>query len=215
MGQAPDDIRQDIEQTRERMSEKADALAYKADVPARTKDRVDDAKESVMTKVHDVTDRVTGKAHEVQDRVTGKAAEAQDRVRGSAGDGTDQARHRVKQAGGVVQNNPLGLAIGAAAVGFLAGLVIPTSRTEHERLGSAGEQIRGRAKEMGAEAVDRGRQVADTTKEAAKDAAKESAKGQASEARGEHARTEGDTTESDMAEGTTNEDRPAHTYATP
>lgn len=210
MGQAPDDIRQDIEDTRERMSEKADALAYKADVPARAKDRVDDAKESVMTKVHEVTDKVTGKAQEAQELVSGKASEAQDRVRGSAGHGADEARHRVRQASGAAQGNPLGLAFGAAAVGFLAGLLIPTSRTEHERLGAAGEQIRDRAKEMGKEAVDRGRQVAETTKEAAK----ESVKGQAGEARDEHTGTSVDMTGGNAAEGTT-ENRPAHTYATP
>jgi gas vesicle protein len=197
VGQAPDDIRQDIEQTRERMSEKADALAYKTDVPARTRDRVDDAKESVMSKVHEVTDRVTGKAHEV----TGKAHEAKDRVSGTAGHGTEEARDRVRRVGGLAQDNPLGLAVGAAALGFLAGLLIPTTRAEHERLGAAGEQVRGKARELGQEAMDRGRQVAETTKEAAK----ESVKGQASEARGEHVRTEGDSTD----------DRPAQAYATP
>jgi hypothetical protein len=39
MGQDPDRIRQEIEDTRERLTETVDAIGYKADVPARAKDK--------------------------------------------------------------------------------------------------------------------------------------------------------------------------------
>ena len=42
MGQDPAAIRQEIEQTRERMGDTVDALGYKADVPSRTKDSISD-----------------------------------------------------------------------------------------------------------------------------------------------------------------------------
>jgi hypothetical protein len=40
MGEDPDMIRKDIEDTRERMGETVDALGYKADVKGRAKDSV-------------------------------------------------------------------------------------------------------------------------------------------------------------------------------
>ena len=44
MGQTSDEIRQDIEETRERMTETADALGYKADVKTRAKDIVEEGR---------------------------------------------------------------------------------------------------------------------------------------------------------------------------
>ena len=45
MGQEPDEIRGRIAQTRNEMGETIDALGYKADVPARAKDKVADTVE--------------------------------------------------------------------------------------------------------------------------------------------------------------------------
>jgi hypothetical protein len=49
----PQAIRRDIEETRERMGDTVDALAYKADVKTR-------AKESVSDKVDSVKEKITG-----------------------------------------------------------------------------------------------------------------------------------------------------------
>src|SRR4029450_4407942 len=51
MGQDPDAIRQDIEQTRSEMSETVEAVGYKADVPSRAKEAVSDKVENVKSKV--------------------------------------------------------------------------------------------------------------------------------------------------------------------
>ena len=51
MGQDPDAIRQDIEQTRAEMSETVGAVGYKADVPSRAKEAVSDKVENVKAKV--------------------------------------------------------------------------------------------------------------------------------------------------------------------
>jgi hypothetical protein len=40
MGQDPDEIRQQIEQTRTEMGETVEAIGYKADVPSRAKEAV-------------------------------------------------------------------------------------------------------------------------------------------------------------------------------
>ena len=126
MGQEPDRIRSEIEQTRADMSETVDALGYKADVKSRAKDSI------------------VG----VKDRIAGGTPDS--------GDVKDKAR----QARSVAQENPLGLAIGAVAVGFVAGMLIPSTRVEDEKFGSVADDVKEKVKETGQEAVERGKQVA-------------------------------------------------------
>ncbi|MEA2510467.1 MAG: hypothetical protein QOG21_2549, partial [Actinomycetota bacterium] len=47
MGKEPEDIRNEIEETRARMGDTVEALGYKTDVKSRTKDSISSAKESV------------------------------------------------------------------------------------------------------------------------------------------------------------------------
>jgi gas vesicle protein len=156
MGQDPNAIREQIEQTRDEMGDTFDALAYKADVKAR-------AKENVHGKVDSMKEMITG---------------ATDKVSDMTPDG-DQVRGQAKRAVGIAQENPLGLAIGAVAVGFLAGMLIPESRVEHEKLGPMPDHVKDQIRETGQEALEHGKQVAQETVQAAKDTAQESA--------GEHA----------------------------
>jgi gas vesicle protein len=137
MGEDPNAIRDEIADTRERMGETIDALGYKADVKTRAKDNV------------------AGKVDAVKDRlglVGQKAAESTPDV--------DDVKGGVRNAAGVAQENPLGLAIGAIAVGFLAGLLVPSSRVEDEKLGPVADRVKEQAKETGQEALERGKQVA-------------------------------------------------------
>jgi gas vesicle protein len=156
MGQDPNAIRQQIEETREEMGDTIDALAYKSDVKARAKDNVQ------------------GKVEAMKEKITG----ATETVSNAAPDG-DEMRHQAKRAVGMAQENPLGLAVGAVAVGFLAGMLIPESKVEHEKLGSMADQVKDQIRETGQEALEHGKQVAQDTVQAAKDTAQESA--------GEHA----------------------------
>ena len=161
MGQDPDAIRQDIEQTRSEMSETVGAVGYKADVPSRAKDAVSDKVENMKSKASDTATRA-------KEAVVGTASRA--------GDATP-SRGQVKQAGrraaGMAKENPLGLAIGAAALGFLAGLAVPSTRVEDERLGPVADQVKDKVKETGQEALDRGKQVAQEVASSAADTAKE------------------------------------------
>lgn len=158
MGQDPDAIRQEIEQTRERMGDTVDALGYKADVPAR-------AKESISDKVDTVKSRITG----IGSGVSAATPQPQDVKQGA------------KQAVGIVQENPLGLAIGATAVGFLAGMLIPSSRIEDERIGRVADQVKEQAKQTGQEALERGKDVAQETASVATQKAQESGQAHAQE----------------------------------
>src|SRR5918997_7094709 len=115
MGEDPNAIRAEIERTREEMGETVDALGYKADVKSRAKDKMTDTK-----------DRITGKITGAKDSVTGTVSNAP----GSVSDATPdagQVKAKGRQAVGIAQENPLGLAIGGVAVGFVAGLLIPST----------------------------------------------------------------------------------------
>jgi ElaB/YqjD/DUF883 family membrane-anchored ribosome-binding protein len=172
MGQDPGAIRQDIEQTRTEMSETVEAVGYKADVPSRAKDAVSDKVENMKSKVSDTATRA-------KEAVVGTASRAGDAVSDTTsrvGDATPsggQVKQQAKRAAGLAQENPLGLAIGAAAVGFLAGLAVPSTRVENERLGPMADQVKDKVKETGQEALDRGKQVAQEVASSAADTAKE------------------------------------------
>jgi hypothetical protein len=159
MGEDPSIIRAEIEETRERMGDTVDALAYKADVKSR-------AKESVSDKVDSLKSKVTG----AKDSVAGATP--------GAGDVKQGARRTV----GVAQENPLGLAVGAAALGFVAGMLIPSTRVEDARIGPVADQVKERAAETGQQALERGKQVAQDVAQQAADTAKESGREQARQA---------------------------------
>jgi hypothetical protein len=174
MGQDPDAIRQDIEQTRAEMSETVEAVGYKADVPSR-------AKEKVSEKMDNVKSKVSNTATRAKEAVVGTASRAGDVASGTAGRVSDtvpsggEVKQTTRRAAGLAKENPLGLAIGAAALGFLAGLAVPSTRVENEKLGPVADRVKDRVKETGQEALDRGKQVAQDVASTAAETAKQSA----------------------------------------
>lgn len=159
MGKEPDDIRREIEDTRARMGETVDALGYKADVKARAKESITDKKEKVVESVTNVKDRVVGS-------IAGTAGSVGDSISGAAGTATDampdgaQMRDGARRAAGIAQQNPLGLAIGAVAAGFLAGMMIPGTRVENERIGPMADQLKEKGQEALQTGVDKAQQAA-------------------------------------------------------
>ena len=139
MGQDPSQIRNDIEDTRARMGDTAEALGHKADVPGR-------AREAVAGKVDTVKEKFTGST--------------------PSGDDVKQG---ARQAVGIAKENPLGLALGGVAVGVIAGLLLPSTRVENEKLGPMADQVKEQAKETGQEAMERGKHVAQQAAETAKE----------------------------------------------
>jgi ElaB/YqjD/DUF883 family membrane-anchored ribosome-binding protein len=152
MGEETTRIREEIEQTRERMSDTVGQLAHKANVPGR-------AKESVVEKRDRLMDQMKGTASKVSDATP---------------DATD-VKHGARQAVGVAQENPLGLALGGVAAGFLLGMVLPSTRIEDERVGPMADEVKQSAAETGQEALERGKQVAQDAGQAASEAAQEAA----------------------------------------
>jgi Protein of unknown function (DUF3618) len=169
MGQDPDAIRQDIEQTRSEMGETVEAVGYKADVPSRAKDAVGDKVENMKSKVSDTATRA-------KEAVVGTASRV-----GDATPSRGEVKQQTRRAAGLAKENPLGLAIGAVAIGFLAGLAVPSTRVEDEKLGRVADQVMDKVKETGQEALDRGKQVAQEVASTATETAKEKTQEQGQE----------------------------------
>jgi gas vesicle protein len=147
MGEDPGTIRNEIEETRGRMGDTVDALAYKADVKSRAKDSVTEKVDTLKSKITGATDRVA-----------------------ESTPSTGEVRAKGRQAVGIAQQNPLGLAAGAVAVGFVAGMLIPSTRVEDERLGPVAEQVKDRAAETGQQVLEHGKQVAQDVAQTGRDA---------------------------------------------
>ncbi len=181
MGQDPQAIRDQIAETRDQMAETVEAIGYKADVKARTKENVHDKVGAVTGRVTAVKEKIVGQAGTVADQASSgqdlkeTAAEKLDDVRGTVSDGADTAKQNARQAASLAQENPLGLAIGAVALGFLGGLLVPSTRVENEKIGPIADQLKEQARDAGHEAFDRGKHVAEDAVHAAQEAAQEAA----------------------------------------
>jgi Protein of unknown function (DUF3618) len=93
----PAEIQREIEQTREDLGDTVEALAYKADVKAQAKQKVEETRASVSA---------------TKERVLGRAKEAS----------PDSAATAAAQVSQKARENPLALAaVGALAAGFLIG----------------------------------------------------------------------------------------------
>ncbi len=78
----------------------------------------------------------------------------------------------------------LGLAVGAAAAGFLAGLLLlPKTRVEDERLGPLADQVKDTVQQTGQEAVERGEHVAQAAAQTAAQQARDQGRDLAGSAR--------------------------------
>jgi hypothetical protein len=174
MGEDADRIRQQIERTREQLAEDQDGELIRDEIED-TRAQMSDTVEALGQKA-DVKSRVKDSIAEKKDAVVGTADSLVSKVTGAVPD-TGQVKQGAQKVG-LSRENPLGLAIGAAAVGFLAGLLLPSTRVEDEKLGEASDEVIGRVKETGQEALERGKQVAQETLDSAKETAKESGKEQ-------------------------------------
>jgi len=169
MGQDPSQIRQEIEDTRSDMGETVDALAYKADVKTRVKESIADKRDRLVDQIRGTTENI-----------------------GEAAPDGEQLKEGAHRAVGVAEENPLGLALAGVAGGFLAGMLLPSTRIEDERVGPLADTVKETAVENGQEAFDRGKdvvgqvaeQAVEDVKEAGQDAletAKEAGQEQAEE----------------------------------
>ncbi len=169
MAERQQEIEQRIEQTREEMGDTVDALSHKADVPGRMKGWVGDKKDAVVDKVAGTKDAVTGAVGGAASTVAEKTPDGAELKQGAG------------RAKSIAESNPIGLAIGGAAIGFIAGLFVPSTRVEDERIGDVSDQVKDSAKETAQEAVEHGKQVAQAAAQSATETVKEEGQSHAQE----------------------------------
>lgn len=170
----PDEIRQQIEQTRRELSYDVDALNEKAN-PARAVDRqVSRAKGSVTG----LKDRVFGAGGDSSSGMSSTASSAT----GSVHDATSSAAQTVQNAPDAIhrqtQGNPMAAGLIAFGVGWLVSSLLPTSEKEKELAAQAESTLKQPL-------MDQAKQVAQEAGEALKPAAQqavESVKGTAQDA---------------------------------
>jgi gas vesicle protein len=143
MGEGTGEIREELEETRFRVGEQVEALSYKTDVGARLDDYVDEKKQAVTSKVTGAKDALASA------------------FGGTVPDGRSMSR-RMRSLRSTARSNPLGLAVGGAAVGFVAGLLVPSTRIEDEHIGDVADRVKQTASEAGHEALEHGKDVAES-----------------------------------------------------
>ena len=169
MGKDATQIRSEIEATRAQMGDTVEAIGFKADVPARVRDDVNNRIESVKGTIADAVTGSKKKARGTAKRVANRAANAVGDSQQAVGD----AVVTTKNAAGMALENPIGLALGALALGFLGGLLIPTTDIERQRIGPIRNEISNRAQTAVAEAVDAGKTIVSETIASVTDAAQQ------------------------------------------
>jgi gas vesicle protein len=157
-----DELRQQIDESRENLGAAVGALAYKADVKQRGKEVIDDKKEAVMEKVDELKSKVPGGGDgeggglgEKVDSVKAKLPDA-DALKAKLPDGVsdaaaklgdktpsgDEVKDKAHGLAATAKEHPAAIAGGAAVAGLAAGLAIPETQLERDKLAPAAQDAR-------------------------------------------------------------------------
>ncbi|MFG1953756.1 DUF3618 domain-containing protein [Micromonospora sp. NPDC048830] len=187
MSTDPDQIRREIEATRNNLSTDVDALAYKVS-PSRI---VHDRKQRARNALQNVRDKVMGTAsdyghntghaaHAVADRASSAAATVSDKAHSAAstvGDAAHRAPHVLRKKS---EGNPLAAGLIAFGVGMLASSLVPPTRREQrlatevrERAGEHAGTVQEKLGEFAGEMRDELREPAQHAKEAVRSTAQD------------------------------------------
>ncbi len=147
---------------------------------------VSDAASSMTTKLTGVSETTKSNVHDLADSAKSTLGDATETARAALSDATDAAKghltsgasaasdlaHRTRDnvtpsgertlalaenARAVVVANPLGLALGSIAIGFLIGLVLPVSNLERDNVGPIGDRVAEQAKSTASDLAQQGK----------------------------------------------------------
>jgi ElaB/YqjD/DUF883 family membrane-anchored ribosome-binding protein len=145
-------------------------------------DAASTAKHAVSDAAGTAKDAVTGAASTAREAVSGareRVVDATSAARERASEFGSEARERARYQARKAQmgfwqgmeESPLAIGAAALALGVVAGLLVPSTRQEDELMGETRDHLMDRAREVGEEALEKGKQVAsvavDTLKEEA------------------------------------------------
>lgn len=198
MGSGSDEVeqlRRQADQSREDLGETVGALAYKADVKNRGKEVITDKKEVIMEKVETLKSKLPGAGEGeggIGETIKSKLPSGEDvgekidalksKVPGvgdaaaSIGDATpskDDIKGKVRSAAEAANDHPVAVTVGAAAAGLVAGLALPETDLEREKIGPAAQSAREQIQTGAQEAVQHAKQVARDAATSAAEAVKQ------------------------------------------
>ena len=117
----PDQIREEIRQTREALSNDVDALAYKAS-PSRI---VQERTSRIRGALHGARARIMGSASDIGDRASSTVSHSAESVADSAGTAATQLKR-------TAEGNPLAAGVVVFGAAWLASSLLPRSEREHQ-----------------------------------------------------------------------------------
>lgn len=189
-----DEIRQQIDESRENLGSAVGALAYKADVKNRGKEAIEDKKEMVMEKVDTLKSKVSsddegdgGIGEKIKsklpagedvsaklDAIKSKApgSDAAGRI-GEAAPSKEDVKRKAQDAAAAAGDKPIAVMAGAAAAGLAAGLALPKTDLEREKLGPAAQNARAQAQIAAQQAIEHAKQVGQQVAASAAEAVKQ------------------------------------------
>lgn len=153
---SPEEIQEDIERTRQDLRENVDALQEKVSIKGAASRSADRVKESVSS---------------MKDTIMGSADSAKESV-ASAGESAGQLPAKARRT---TQGNPLAVGLGAFAVGWLIGSLIPASQREREAVEKVNEKadLVAPVQEVVTHAQEKGKQALQEVAEEAKSGAQQ------------------------------------------
>ena len=134
-------------------------------------DAASTAKDAVVDAASSAKDAVVG----AKERVVDATSSARERASELSWQARERARYQARQAQmgfwQSMEERPLAIGAAALALGVVAGLMAPSTRKENELMGETRDRLMERAREVGEDALEKGKQVAsvavDTLKEEA------------------------------------------------
>jgi hypothetical protein len=180
LGKAQRGARQRIGDPNERMSQMNDQmgvwmrqmserLRQMSDRMGEMGDRMSEMRTRMGTQMGDVSSRMSGQVGDVRARFNDRMGTLGDRM-----PRPDDVRGIARKVG-IAAENPLGLALGAAALGFLAGLLVPVTDYEREKIGPLRDEVADKVQTVSEDVVVHGRAVIAETAQATLAAAQQSA----------------------------------------
>lgn len=137
MGQTPDEIRAQIEQTRAELTGDVNVLADKVSPGKVAQRRVESAKQSVTS----VKERIVGAAHDKADSLSPSSSASGGRAGEVASSATDTVKGAPTQVKAQAQGSPLAAGLIAFGVGALAAAVFPATQKEQDATARISEQM--------------------------------------------------------------------------
>jgi gas vesicle protein len=151
MSQNPEEVRENIEQTRARLGYDVDAVADKV-TPSHI--------------AHRQTEKIKGAMSDMKDRVMGTAEDARGSARDTVHGAGDTVEHAQQGVVRKTRGNPLAAGLIAFGAGLLVSSLIPPSEKEQE----LADTLKEKAQPLTQEVAGAARQVADHLKEPAQEA---------------------------------------------